>query len=128
MQQCVERDIEPEGFEPWTFSDQRLDQEALAAADVEHPHAGLKPILCDDVARHRVPATVIAIAAIAVLARAVPIHLAILLGDGDDGGGLGLGPLLDIAVCLRKSAQESEVRHQPNSWCCARARPSSMGV
>src|ERR1700733_5455187 len=84
MHQRVERDIETEGFEAGTGRQQRLDQKAFAATDVEDAHAGFETEMRDDVARHRMPAAVIAITAVTVFARSIPVRFPILLGDRDD--------------------------------------------
>src|ERR1700677_1946840 len=126
VHQRIERNVEAERLQSRTFREQRPDQESFATSDVEDTHAEFQSVLRDDVTRHRMPAAVVAVAAVAVFPRPVPIHLAILPGDGDYGRILALGALLDIALGLRQGAQQVEVRHQPNSCCCARASPASI--
>src|SRR5262249_47605752 len=104
-------DIETEGLQARAFQHQVLDQETLAAADVEHAHAWLESVMRDDVACYRAPAAVVAVAAIAVFARPVPIHLAELFGDRHDGGVLRRGAFLDVALHPRQRAQKIDFSH-----------------
>ena len=85
-------------------SHKRLDQEALAAADIKHAAAGLQTEMRNDIARDRMPAAIIAVAAVAVFARSVPVHFAVLLGDRDDRGVLRFGTFLDVALGLGQRA------------------------
>ena len=80
---CIERDVEAEGFEPGTDLHQVLDEKAFGAADIEHPVTGLEIEVLDDILGNRNPATIIPIAAVTILARAVEIHLAVLFGHSD---------------------------------------------
>ncbi|GMO42877.1 hypothetical protein BwSH14_55410 [Bradyrhizobium ottawaense] len=59
-----------------------VEQIALAAADVEHAHAGLDAVAIDQGLGERAPASVITIAAIAVAPVAVPVVLPPLPRDG----------------------------------------------
>src|SRR5258708_12959327 len=94
MRQRVERDVEPEGLEARAFEHQVLDQEALAAAYVEDAHARLQPEMRDDVARDAAPAAVIAVAAVAIFARPVPVHLPEFARLADHPAPLPFPPLL----------------------------------
>ncbi len=111
MHQCVKRDVEPEHFQPWTDLHQVLDEEAFGAADVEHSVSRLEVEVLDDVLGDRNPATVIFIAAVTVLARAVEIHLAILFGHSDHSRIFGLSPLLNIALGLGQPRQQIHFGH-----------------
>ena len=63
---CAYREISrPKASSPGHLH-QVLHQEALGAADIEHAIAGLEAEMGDDVARHREPAAVVAVAAVAV--------------------------------------------------------------
>src|SRR5262249_51544020 len=68
MHQRIFRDIEAEGLQPGTDLDQVLDQEALAAADVEHAVAGLELEVLHHILGDRNPSAVVAVSAIAVFA------------------------------------------------------------
>jgi len=65
----------------------------------------------DDVARYREPAAVITIAAVAVVARSIEIHLAVLLRDRNDCGVLRLLAHLDVALGARQCPQQIEFAH-----------------
>src|SRR5262245_63291108 len=73
MHQRIFRNVEAEGLEAGTDLDQVLDQEALAAAYIEHAIAGLEVEVLHHVLGDRNPSTVVAISAIAVLARPIEI-------------------------------------------------------
>src|SRR5262249_2934327 len=102
MHQRIFRDVEAEGFEAGTDLDQILDQEALAAAHVEHAIAGLEIEVLHHVFRNRNPSTIIAVSAIAVFARPIEIEFAILARDCDDLVGLRLGAGIDVTLAARK--------------------------
>src|SRR4029079_16413903 len=106
LHQRVERYIKPEGFKAGARQHEILYEEPLAASDVEHAHAGLETKMLDDVARPRQPAAVIVVSAIAVFARSIEIHLAVLFGDGNDRGILRLLALLDVAFRARKRTEQ----------------------
>ena len=80
----------PKASRPGQSLEQVLDQKALGGADVEHAVAGLQIEMRDHVLGHRNPAAVIAIAAVAVFARAVEIKLAVFARDADVLVGLGV--------------------------------------
>src|SRR5262249_56799053 len=90
MHQRIFRNVEAEGLEAGTDLDQVLDQEALAAAYVEYAIAGLEIEVLHHVLGNWNPSTVVAVSAIAVLARSIEIELAVFARDRDDLVGLGL--------------------------------------
>src|SRR5262249_35798531 len=106
MNQRILRDIEAEGLEAGTDLDQILDQEALAAAHVEHAVAGLEIEVLHHILGDRNPSTVVAISAIAVFTRPIEIELAILARDRDDFVGLRLGASIDITLTARKLREQ----------------------
>src|SRR5665213_37076 len=111
VHQGIERDVEPENFQSGTGRHQVLDQKALGTADVENAHAGPQAKMRDDVARHRNPAAIVAVAAIAVVAGSVEIHFAVLPGDGDNRGILGVLAQLDVSLHLRQRPQQIDFAH-----------------
>ena len=115
----------PNASRPGQTFMQVLDQEALAAADVEHAVAGLQAEVLDHVLGDRDPAAVVAVAAVAVFARSVEILLAVLAGDADVLGALRGGPLLDVALGFRIPAQKIDFGQQQGSPT-ARAVPTSV--
>jgi hypothetical protein len=102
MHQCIFRDVEAVGLETGTD----LDQEALAAAYVEHAIAGLEIEVLHHILDDRNPAAVVAVSTIAVFAWSVEIELAILARDRDDLVGLRLGAGIDVALAARKLREQ----------------------
>ena len=92
----------PKASRPGKHLEEVLDQKSLAGTDVEHAVAGLEAEVLDDVLGHRDPAAVVAVAAVAVLARPVEIELAVLPRDIDDLLRLCLGAGVDVALAARK--------------------------
>src|SRR5215471_17259526 len=111
-QQRIEGNVEPEGFEPRTDLHQILDQESFGTADIEHPHSRLQLEVRNDILRYRNPSAVVFVAAVAILARTIEIHLAVLLGDGYDDRVFCILALLNVALDLGQSAEQIEFRHQ----------------
>src|SRR6185312_7886905 len=81
-----------------------VEQVALAAADIEHPHSTLDAVTIDQRLGQRPTAPVITIAAIAVAAFAVPIVTPPLPGDGGGFGLVMLDHALDV-IALRGGMQ-----------------------
>src|SRR5882672_10440545 len=130
MHERISRDIQPERFHARTLEHQVLDEESFAAAHVEHSHARFETKVGNDVSCHGPPASVVAVSAVSVLARPVPVHFAKFLGNGDDFFVLALGALLDVALGTRQGFQQVHFGHQlfsGISWC-TRATPSSSGM
>src|SRR5207244_2543697 len=93
-----------------------VQQEALAASDVEDLLPGLHPVVPRHRLGHRAPASVVPVAAVAVLAVTVPIVLAPLLGDRRALGLVGLHHALDV-VALGAGVQplgEIDALHPPS--------------
>src|SRR5580698_9537108 len=105
MHQRIFGDVEAESFQARAHLAQILDEEALGTAYIEHPIAGLQPEMLDDVLSDWNPAAVIAVAAVAGVARPVEILAAIFAGDADVLFALRAGPFLDIAFGARIAAQ-----------------------
>src|SRR5581483_3932153 len=107
--------VEPVGVEPGTDLHQVLDQESLAAADVEHALAGLQAEMPHDVLGDRNPAPVVAIAAVALLARSVEV----LLAEPERDAPVLLlvrKPGLDVAFRLRVAGEEIDLGHGLDSF------------
>src|SRR5215831_14751246 len=129
MHQRIFRNVEAEGFEAGTDLDQVLDQEALAAAYVEHAIAGLEIEVLHHVLGDRNPSTVVAISAIAVLARSIEIELAIFARDRDDLVRLGLSAGIDVTLAARKLRKQIDFLLHPYTPSLAtRASPSRSGI
>src|SRR5215471_14084013 len=125
MHQRIFRDVEAEGLQPGTDLDQVLDQEALAAAYVEHAVAGLEIEVLHHILGDRNPSAVVAVSAIAVFARPIEIELAILARDRDDLVGLGLGAGIDVTLAARKLRKQIDFLPHPYAPSLAtRASPS----
>src|SRR3990170_3002622 len=111
VHQRVFRDVEAERLEPGHGLHEILDQESLARADVEHAVAGPETEMRDHVRGDRHPAPVIAVAAVAIFARPVEVHLAVLARDADVLLGLGVLTGGDIALALGELGEEIEFSH-----------------
>src|SRR3989442_9514968 len=130
MRERIERNIQPERVQPGALEHQVLYQEPLAAADVQGAHARAQAEVSDDVPRDRTPAPVVAVSAVSVLARPVPVHFAKLLGNRDDRFILALGAPLHIPVGVWQRPEQVHFGHQLFSSIsrCTRATPSSRGM
>src|SRR5215469_17499596 len=129
MHQRIFRDIEAEGLEAGTDLDQVLDQEALAAAHVEHPIARLEIEVLHHVFRNGNPSTIVAVSAIAVFARPIEIEFAIFARDRDDLVRLGLGAGIDVTLAARKLRKQIDFLLHPYAPSLAtRASPSRSGI
>src|SRR5258708_25659228 len=82
IEQCIFGDIEAECLEARAHPHEILDEEPFGAADIQHAVARLEAELADDVLGNRYPASVIAVSAVAQLARPVEELPAILSSDG----------------------------------------------
>src|SRR5260370_25983214 len=107
MHQRIFRDIEAEGLETGTDLDQILDQEALAAAHVEHAIAGLEIKVLHHVFRNGNPSTIVAVSAVAVFARPIEIEFAIFARDRDDLLGLRLAAGIAVTLAARKLREQT---------------------
>src|SRR5882762_2701306 len=130
MRERIERNIQAERVQPGAFEHQVLHQEPLAAADVQGAHSCTQAEVSDDVPRDCTPAPVVAVSAISVLARAVPVHFAELLGNRDDRFILARYALLHVALGVRQGPEQVHLGHQVFSSIsrCTRATPSSSGM
>src|SRR3989449_1694066 len=130
MHERIERNIQAERFQPGALEHQALDQDPLAAADVEGAHPRTQAEVGDDAPRARTPAPVVAVSAVSVLARPVPVHFAELLGNRYDRFILALGAPLHIALGVRQRPEQVHFGHQLFSSIsrCTRATPSSSGM
>src|SRR5262249_43780639 len=129
MHQRIFRDVEAKGLEAGTDLDQVLDQEALAAAHVEHAVAGLEIEVLHHVLGDRNPSAIVAVSAIAVFARPIEIELAILARDRDDLVGLRLSAGIDVTLAARKLREQIDFLLHPYAPSLAtRASPSRSGM
>ena len=103
-------DLEPPHLEPRHHLHEVAHEKALGAADVEHTVARGEPVVRRDVARDGQPAAVVAITAIALLARSVEIFATELARDH---AVLGLSKLArgDIALGARILEEQIELSH-----------------
>src|SRR6185295_18863772 len=108
-------DVETERLQAGAHFHQVFHQKALGAADVEHAVARLQAEVANDVLGDRNPAAVVAIAAVAHVPRSVEITLAVLAGDRDVPGRLGLVTLADVAPGLRQTREQIDFGHGPIS-------------
>src|SRR5262245_4828211 len=129
MHQRIFRDVEAEGLEAGTDLDQVLDQEALAAAYVEHAIAGLEVEVLHHVLGDRNTSSVVAVSAIAVLARPIEIELAIFARDRDDLIRLGLSAGVDVTLAARKLRKQIDfLLHRYAPSLATRASPSRSEI
>src|ERR1700732_2072363 len=77
----IGRNVEPGYLDAGHGASELIQQEGLAAADVQNLVASLELVALGDVLRDGQPPSVVFVPAISVLARAVPIFLAPALGD-----------------------------------------------
>lgn len=73
VHQRIFGDVETEGFEPRAGLHQVFDEKPLAGADIEHAVAGLQAEMLDHVLGDREPSPIVAIPAIARVARPVEV-------------------------------------------------------
>src|SRR5262245_28960383 len=129
MHQRIFGDVEAEGLEAGADLDQVLDQEALAAADVEYAIAGLEIEVLHHILGDRNPSPVVAVSAIAVFARPIEIEFAILARDRNDFVGLRLGAGIDVTLAARKLREQIDFLMHPYAPSLAtRASPSRSGI
>src|SRR5207248_6458946 len=83
-----------------------VKQEALATADVQDAVARLQAVVLGHSFGNRQPATIVVVAAVAVLPLAVPVVLTVFLGDlgtgclvvlNHAGDVVALGPIMEVA-------------------------------
>src|SRR5206468_2180413 len=125
----VFRDIECDDHEPGTDAHQVRHQEALGAAHVEDLVAWPEPEVRHDVPRDRHPAAIVAIAAVALLTRAVEVF-----GPEPEGGlpvrGVERAGPGQLARRPRVVTEQVDLGHHSRSkasrW--TRARPFSKGT
>src|SRR6267378_7780816 len=130
MRERIERNIQAERVQTGALEHQVLYQETLAATDIEHAHARTQAKVSDDVPSDGTPAPIVAVSAVSVLARPVPVHFTELLGNGDDRFILARCALLHVALGVRQGPEQVHFSHQLFSSIsrCTRATPSSSGM
>ena len=90
-----------------------VQEKALAAADIEDAIAGLQAVVLGHGFGDRQPAAVVPVAAVSVLPLAVPVVLAVLLGDLRAVGLVVLDDTADIVALgpVMQGADEIYVSH-----------------
>src|SRR5262245_40468770 len=129
MHQRIFRNVEADGLQAVPHLEQVLDQQPRAAAYVEYAIAGLEIEVLHHVLGNWNPSTVVAVSAIAVLARSIEIELAVFARDRDDLVGLGLSACIDVAFSARKLRKQIDfLLHRYAPSLATRASPSRSEI
>src|SRR5215471_19740384 len=98
MHQCIIRYIQSKDLEPWADLHQVLHQKSLRTTNVEYSHSWFKIEVRNNIPGNRYPASIVAVAAIAIFARAIEIFLAVFPRSCDYRRIFGIAALLNIAL------------------------------